>query len=163
MQMAVRKNETSKAPEAAKADISKAASPVPSFNPNDPAFQAILAQAVQARLALMQAEKPAKLSVAGKTEKQIKSEMACVRAFKRAGFGVVVPHIDTKTFAKWAAEGFRPKEGTKAVKVGAFRLFHRSQLRKLTAEEKEKLVADQKAAIDRHVAAEKAKVVPLNP
>ena len=159
--MAVRKNETSKAPEAAKADISKAASPVPSFNPNDPAFQAIVAQAVQARLALMQAEKPTKMPVAGKSEKQIKAELACVRSFKKAGFGVVKPHEDVKTFNKWAAEGFRPKEGTKAVKVGAFRLFHRSQLRKLTADEKEKLVADQKAAIDRHVAAEKAKVVQL--
>lgn len=161
--MAVRKNDTSK-PITDKADISKAASPVPSFNPNDPAFQAIVAQAVQARLALMQAEKPAaKLSIAGKSEKQIKAELTCIRSFKKAGFGVVKPHEDVKTFNKWAAEGLRPKEGTKAVKVGAFRLFHRSQLRKLTAEEKEKLVADQKAAIDRHVAAEKAKVVPLNP
>jgi len=151
---------TTKAP-TNEADISKAANPMPTFNVNDPAFQAILAQAVEAKMVALAAERPAKMSIAGKTEKQLKSKMQCIRAFKKAGFGVVKPHEDVKTFNKWASEGYRPKEGTKAIKCGAFRLFHRSQLRKLTSEEKEKLVADQKAAIDRAVAAEEAKVVQL--
>ena len=111
----------------------------------------------------MQAEKPAKLSVAGKADKQIKAEMTCIRAFKKAGYGVVVPHVDCKTFNKWAAEGFRPKEGSKAVKVGAFRLFHRTQVRSLSPEEKKKLAEDQAAAITRNEAEKASKVVPLNP
>jgi hypothetical protein len=151
---------TTKAP-ANETDISKAANPMPTLNVNDPAFQAILAQAVEAKMAALAAERPSKMSIAGKSDKQIKAEMTCIRSFKRAGFGVVKPHEDVKTFNKWAAEGFRPKEGTKAVKVGAFRLFHRSQLRKLTAEEKAKLAEDSAAAIARHKAAEAAKVVPL--
>jgi len=96
----------------------------------------------------------------GKSDGSVKAEIQCVRAFKRAGFGIVRPHEDVRTFNKWALDGYRPKEGTKAVKVGAFRLFHRSQLRKLTAEEKTKLAEDNAAAIARY--ASRATVVPLN-
>jgi hypothetical protein len=93
-------------------------------------------------------------------------DMQVVRSFKRAGFGVVKPRIDTKTFNIWLAEGKRPLEGSKSVKVGGLRLFHRSQLRELTIEENAALQAEKaerlaaaKQTIDRAVG---GKVIPLN-
>jgi hypothetical protein len=128
------------------------AAPPVTFDVNDPAFQAIVAQAVAARLAAIEAEKPVKISIAGKTEKAVKNEIATVRAFKRAGFGTVKPHEDVLTFNKWAAKGFRPKEGTKSVKVANLRLFHVSQVRKLTTDEVKALKHSQEAAVSRHAA-----------
>jgi hypothetical protein len=72
---------------------------------------------LQAMAAQQAKDKPARTSMAGKSEQAIKNEIATVRAFKRAGFGNVKPHEDVLTFNKWAAKGFRPKEGSKSVKV----------------------------------------------
>jgi hypothetical protein len=74
-----------------------------------------------------------------------KNELATIRAFKKAGYGVVVPHKDVKTFNRFLAEGLRPKEDSKSLKVSGLRLFHISQCRPLSAEEL-KAMKDQPAA-----------------
>jgi hypothetical protein len=84
-------------------------------------------------------------------------DMQVIRSFKRAGFGVVKPRIDTKTFNIWLAEGKRPLEGSKSVKVGRLRLFHRSQVRELTPAER----AEGRAKDDAAVAANKAKILSI--
>jgi hypothetical protein len=133
------------------------ANPPVTFDVNDPAFQAIVAQAVAARLAVIEAEEPAK--TAGKGERSMQNEFAVVKAFKRAGFGSVKPHEDVKTFNKWVAAGFRPKEGTKSLKIKNLRLFHKSQVRPITAAEKAELAKANEAAAARHAA---ANVTPLH-
>jgi len=82
-----------------------------------------------------------------KSERSIKNEIAVVRAFKKAGFGDVKPHIDVKTFNRWMADGMRPIEGSKSLKVKNLRLFHVKQVRALTAEEKQEAQAKSDAAI----------------
>ena len=132
--------------------------------------------------------KPTKASKAGpapatssevKTERAVQNELLCIRAFKKAGYGVVVPHVDVRTFNRWQAVGLRPVEGSKSVRAGNLRLFHKSQCRVITQEETARNVEQQKAAIDRHTAdlvktaapaakaakakaAKTAKVVPIN-
>ena len=53
-------------------------------------------------------DQPAKMSMAGKTEKSIKNEIAVVKAFKKAGFGNVVPHVDVMTYNRFMLAGLRP-------------------------------------------------------
>jgi hypothetical protein len=120
--------------------------PAASFSPE--ALAALLAEVSETRKAMAEqmaeltalkaavADKPAKISVAGKSDKQVANEIAVVRAFKKAGFGTVTPHKDVKTFNRFLADGFRPKEGSKSLRVGGLRLFHVSQCRSLTSEEK---------------------------
>jgi len=98
------------------------------------------------------ADRPVRLSVAGKSERSIKNEIAVVRAFKAKGFGNVTPHVDVKTFNKWMLDGLRPMEGSKSLRVGNLRLFHKSQLRPLTMEEKQAAKAQSEAAVARHAA-----------
>ena len=133
-------------PETPKASATQAANPPVTFDVNDPAFQAIVAQAVAARLAAIEAEKPAKMSIAGKSEQAIKNEIQTVQAFKRIGVKAT-PHVDTFTFNKWISLGYRPKEGSKSVRVNNLRLFHKSQCRPITAEEKQAMKEQQTAAI----------------
>jgi hypothetical protein len=111
----------------------------------------------------MEAEKPAKMAIAGKSEQSIKNEIATVRAFKRAGFGTVIPRVDVFTFNLWAAKGFRPKEGSKSVKVGNLRLFCKAQVRQLTPEERKTMQEQSAAAAKRHEKGGTAKVHQLNP
>jgi hypothetical protein len=69
------------------------------------------------------------------------------------------PHVNILTFNKWAEKGYRPIEGSKSLKVKNLRLFHVSQVRKLTADEV-KAAKDQSAdAVARHDKA--AKVIPI--
>jgi hypothetical protein len=95
------------------------------------------------------AKAPAKVSMAGKTMQQVKNELAVIKAFKAKGFGNVTPHKDVKTFNRWVAEGFRPVEGSKSLKVSNLRLFHKSQCRPITAEEKAASAEQSKAAMAR--------------
>jgi hypothetical protein len=148
----VRKNEPTKS------EAAKTANPPVTFDVNDPAFQAIVAQAVAARLAVIEAERPAKVSIAGKSEQSIKNEIAVVRAFKRIGIKAT-PHVDTFTFNIWVSKGMRPIEGSKSVRVHNLRLFHKSQCRPITAEEKATLKQSQEAAAARHAA---GNVTPLH-
>jgi hypothetical protein len=97
----------------------------------------------------------------GKTERSLKNEIAVVKAFKKAGFGVVIPHLDVMTFNRWMAKGFRPLEGSKSLRVLNLRLFHKTQVRSITPEERAELEAQSAAAIARHQAA--SNVTQLNP
>jgi len=133
---------------------------------NDPALQAMLAQAVAVALAAQKAEivtsMPAKaatpkLSVAGKTERAIKNEIQTVRIFHRAGFKDAKPHVNVLTYRKWLEKGRRPLEGSKALRVSNLRLWHVSQTRPITTEELKATKDQQQAAIKRHG----AKVIPI--
>jgi hypothetical protein len=55
-------------------------------------------------------------------------------------------------------DGLRPMEGSKSLRVGNLRLFHKSQLRPLTMEEEQAAKAQSEAAIARHT----AKVIPMS-
>lgn len=111
-----------------------------------------LTAAIEAKAAAKNSKGGPKLSIAGKTEKAIQNEIQTVKIFKAKGFGNVKPHVDVKTFNLWMQENRRPIEGSKSVTVNNLRLFHVSQTRPVTPEEKAKNVEQQKAAIDRHTA-----------
>jgi hypothetical protein len=112
------------------------------------------AMAEQQQAAKAETTKP---SVAGKTERAIKNEIAAVRAFHRAGFKDAKPHVNILTFNKWMEKGMRPMEGAKSLKINNLRLFHISQCRPITSAEKKAMKEQQTAAIKRH----DAKVVPI--
>jgi hypothetical protein len=133
----------------------QAASPPVTFDVNDPAFQAIVAQAVAVRLAAIETEKPAK-PANGKSEQSVKNDLAAVRAFRKAGFGTLTAHEDIRTFKRWVEAGFRPVEGSKSVRVQNLRLFCRAQCRPLAKGEAAKM-AEQKAAAE----GRKGKVIPI--
>jgi hypothetical protein len=63
------------------------------------------------------------------------NEKAVVKAFAKAGFGKVTPHVDVKTFNRWKLENMRPMEGSKSQKVNGLRLFHKTQCRAMTKAE----------------------------
>jgi len=95
----------------------------------------------------------------GKTERSTANEIAVIRAFKKAGYGVVTPRINVKTFRRWVEEdGRRPVEGSKSLKVKNLRLFHISQTRLMEAEERDAIKEQQSAAAARH---ESGKVIPI--
>lgn len=118
-----------------------------SFSPE--ALQAVIAEAVKLALAGKQADAKAANSN-GKTERSVQNEIKTVRAFKKAGFADAIPHKNVKTFNRWMAEGRRPIEGTKCIKVSNLRLFHVSQTRAISVEEREALQAQSDAAVARH-------------
>ena len=121
---------------------------------------AMIAKAVAAALSNGTAsEKPvANTLVDGKTERQLKTEVAVCRAFKKAGFGNVVPKEDVMTYNRWMANGFKVKVGEKSVKVKQFRLFHKSQVEFVGAPNKEDLQAEANAANVAHKAAQEQRV-----
>ena len=104
------------------------------------ALQAVIAEATRqsALKAEMQAALVAKPStiINGKSERSIKNEIAAVKAFAKAGFKDAKPHVNIFTFRKWMERGYRPVEGSKSLKISNLRLFHVSQVRKITSEEK---------------------------
>jgi hypothetical protein len=125
------------------------------------ATAAAVAEATASLRAEMQAALAAKTpAVSGKGDRSIENEIAVVKAFKKAGFGNVKPHEDVRTFNRWLAAGYRPMEGSKSLKVKNLRLFHKSQCRPITAEEKKAAKAQSDAAIARHKTDD---VVQLNP
>jgi hypothetical protein len=115
-------------------------------------LERLVAEGVAKALAAREAKRPA-----GKSDQSTKNETAAMKAFKKRGFGIIKPYIDTKTFNLWVKEGLRPREGEHSVPVANLRLFHRSQCRELTAEEK----AGFKTKNDERVAAAKAKIVSI--
>ncbi len=108
----------------------------------------MIAAAVASALSNGKAEaKPvANTLVDGKTERQLKTDVAVCKAFKKAGFGSVVPRVDCMTYNRWMAQGFKVKPGEKSVKVAQFRLFHKSQVEFVGAPNKEDLQAEANAA-----------------
>jgi hypothetical protein len=129
-----------------------------SFTPE--ALQAVIAQAVALALA---GQKTASKAAAkdGQSVRSMKNHMQTIKAFKRAGFGDVVPHQNVLTFQRWMAKGYRPVEGCKSLKIANLRLFHVSQVRALTVEEKAAMAAQTDAANERQRAFEASKVVPI--
>jgi hypothetical protein len=114
--------------------------------------------------------RPAKAQAANGQSVSAKNDLACLRIFKKAGFKDVKPRENVLTFNRWVEQGRRPVEGSKSLKVSGLRLFHVSQTRPLTAEERgaAKAKADEavdanKAKIDAAVGRDrKGKVIPLN-
>ena len=124
----------------------------PSVSLTKEQLSALIAEAVALALGEVKAAK----QVAGpnglnaKSERSIKNEIAVVKAFKKAGFGNVTPHVDVMTFNRWVANGMRPIEGSKSLKVKNLRLFHKTQCRNFTLEEKAALKEQNDAAIARY-------------
>lgn len=110
---------------------------------------AAVAQALQAK---PKADDPANTLVDGKTERQIKIDIAVCRAFKKAGFGEVKPREDVMTYNRWMANGYKVKTGEKSVKVKQFRLFHKSQVEFVGQPDKADLQKQADAANASHVA-----------
>jgi hypothetical protein len=139
-------------------DIGKLASPAVTLTPE--ALQAVINQAVAEAIEAQKRKIDATVAKSnGQSSQSNANAMAAIKAFKKAGFGLVKPHEDVKTFNKWAELGLRPKEGSKAVRVKNLRLFHKSQCRPITSAEKAELVKQKKAAIARHSA---ENVTPLH-
>jgi hypothetical protein len=134
-------------------DTTKTRARPATFNLED--VNKIVGEALDRQRAEMQAAKPV---TNGKSQASMANEIAVVRAFKKAGFGNVTPHVDVKTFNRWMMDGLRPVEGSKSVRVKNLRLFHRSQVRPLTAEEKAPTQEQQQAAVARHKG---GKAVPI--
>jgi hypothetical protein len=136
--------------------------PKVTFTPE--ALQAVIAEAVAQAMAKQKAEAVAVPAIGNgrSSDRSMQNEIAVVKAFKKAGFGNVKPHEDVRTFNRWVAQGFRPIEGSKSLKIKNLRLFHKRQVRPITSDERAKMVEQQKAAIDRHVS-NGGSVVQLNP
>jgi hypothetical protein len=109
-----------------------------------------VAQAMAAEREKVAAEAAARPK--GRSEQSLRNEDACIRAFARAGFGNVTPHVDVLTFNKWLDQGYRVKKGEQSVAVKSLRLFHKSQVEKVSAEELAQLRAKQKETFDQHQA-----------
>ena len=125
-----------------------------SFTPE--ALQSVIAQAVALALASQKAA-PQAVARDGQTVRSMQNHVKTIKAFKRAGFADAVPHVNVKTFNRWMAEGRRPVEGCHSIKVANLRLFHLSQTRAITIEEREAMQAQSDAAVARH----EGKVVPI--
>ncbi|HWO32886.1 MAG TPA: ArdC-like ssDNA-binding domain-containing protein [Candidatus Acidoferrum sp.] len=126
----------------------------PTFDINDPVLQKIIAEAVAARMA---AEKAAEKSV---DTNKIDSKI--VQAFQAKGYNDVVlydrtktlvqqPDVTVLTFQKWMELGRRVKEGEHSLKIRGYqvRLFHKSQTRIATVEERKANFTKVKAAAER--------------
>ena len=110
-------------------------------------LKAVLDAAIAEALAARDARPvPKNTSVDAKTDAALKMDVLVCRAFKRAGFGEVQPRIDTKTYNKWLAEGWRVKSGERATRVKQFRLFHKSQVEFVGEQSKAEMQAEADAA-----------------
>ena len=120
-----------------------------------------LEELIAKRLEAAMAKAPApvaKPKASGQSAQSQRNDWLAVNAFKKAGFGTVIPRQDVKSYSLWVQEGFKPKAGTKAVKVKNLRLFHSSQVEPITAKEKAEILANKAAYIQRKNA---EKVTPL--
>lgn len=117
------------------------------------ALKAVIAEAVALALAAKKADN-APAAKAAKADQSMLNSIAAVKAFKAKGFGNVTPKEDVKTYRRWLADGYRVIEGSKSVKVRGMNLFHKSQVRLLTLEEKQAMQAQSDAAVARHDASQ---------
>jgi len=123
----------------------------PTFDLNDPVFQAIVAQAVAVALAAKQADKPAK------SDQSAKNAWAAKKAFAKKGFKDAEPGVNILTYNRWIAAGYRVKPGEHAVKVANLRLFHVSQVEKLDPKEHKEALGKLEAKR----ASKSAQVIPI--
>jgi hypothetical protein len=121
------------------------------------ASRKLMAEAMAEIAELKSAKTPA---ANGKSSKSAENEAKTIKAFAKAGFGKVAPRVDVKTFNLWKADGLRPKEGTRSIKINNLRLFHRSQLRPMTAAE---LKAEKEQPVAAAKRQAKANVTELHP
>jgi hypothetical protein len=92
------------------------------------ALQAVIAQAVADATAKLRYELAAKPSSAnGKSDRSAQNEILAIKAFKKAGYGIIKPHTDALTYNKWIEKGFKVKPGEKSVKVKNLRLSIRAK------------------------------------
>jgi hypothetical protein len=105
----------------------------------------LTAEALQKVIAQAIAEHEAAKAIKAKSDTSAEMDALVIRNFKRAGFGQVIPRVDTKTFGKWVEEGLRPKEGEHAIKCKSLRLFHASQTEPISEKEKAALLAEREA------------------
>lgn len=160
VQMATRtKTPTTETP---KAD----ANPMPSLTPE--ALASLIGQLTTQgeeikRLQAALTSKPEKAAANGKSEQSTKNDLAAIRAFKKAGYGTLVPHKDIMTFNKWVELGFRPSEGSHSLKVGNLRLFCKAQCRPMTKDDTAKLKAAHEARKGNAAKEPKAGVTQLHP
>jgi hypothetical protein len=137
-------------------------SPVATFSPEKLAelineiteTRKLVAEQMQ-EIAELKAAKPQAAN--GQSAVSLKNAQATIRAFAKAGFGKVTPNVDVFTFNRWVAQGFRPVEGSKSIKVSNLRLFCSEQVRPLTPEEKQAMQAE----LDAVVSANKRKIVSI--
>jgi hypothetical protein len=104
---------------------------------------------------------------AGKGEAQVRADVAISKAFVKKGYKDVVLFDRTKplasqeptvlTYNKWMELGRKVKEGEHAVKYKQFRLFHKSQTRIATTEERKENFAKMQEAIRKYNDAKKGK------
>lgn len=120
----------------------------------------LIAQAVAAALsnATGEAKVAANTIVDSKTERQLKTDVAVCRAFKKAGYGEVKPREDVMTYNRWMANGYKVKTGEKSVKVKQFRLFHKSQVEFVGQPDKADLQKQADAANASHKAAQESRI-----
>jgi len=124
----------------------------------DAVAQALAVQKADMEVAMAALTAKSTTAANGRSERSLQNEILVVKAFKKQGFGLVKPHVDVKTYNKWLAEGLKVKEGEHSSKVKNLRLFHRSQCRPISAEERAELQVKNDEAMARH----KATVVPIN-
>ena len=123
------------------------AKPTASLSPE--ALQALLDNVAElkATVAKYQAEAVAatKAMGNGKSEVSTKNDLACIKAFKKALGIVVTPRVDVLSYRLWVEQGYAPVKGSHSVRVGTLRLFHRTQVEKLTSAQIKEM-KDQKSA-----------------
>ena len=127
---------------------------------------AMIQSAVQAALANAKADRMDTFK-AGKGEAQVRADVAISKAFVKKGYKDVVLFDRTKplasqeptvlTYNKWMELGRKVKEGEHAVKYKQFRLFHKSQTRIATVEERKENFAKMQEAIAKYNAAKAGK------
>jgi len=128
----------------------------PTFDLNDPALQAIIAQAVAVALAAQKHEGRSKTDTN-------KTDQSVVRAFEKKGFKNVVlfdrtkllaqqPDVTVLTYNKWLELGRKVKPGEHAVAVKQFRLFHKDQTAIMTTAERKAAFQQAQAKADRKAA-----------
>jgi len=94
------------------------------------------AEALKALLVAARADALAERGAANKEDSAAKMEKLAIRAFTKAGFEDVQPRINCLTFNRWVEKGMRPKEGERAIRCKSLRLFHETQCRPLTKEDR---------------------------
>jgi hypothetical protein len=139
-----------------KPTTTKPSTPPVTFNLDD--VNKIVSEALAKQAAAMAVAKPSN----GKPSKFAENEWKAVKAFAKAGFGKVTPNVDVFTFNRWISKGFRPVEGSKAVKVNNLRLFCKKQVRPLTDADKGKL-AEKEAKAEPRSNGKVATVTELHP
>lgn len=120
------------------------------------------AETKAAVLAEMKAAKTPTEWANGKSEISAKNDLAVLRACKKAGFKDVQPRVNVLTFRKWVEKGYRPKEGSSALKINNLRLWHVSQVRPMSKDEIAAMKVQSEASDQRRSKAAKGKVVPIH-